>query len=85
MAAQGGIAGHVTVGDGAVLGGRSGVIADLERNQTYFGYPARTMKEWAPAGLRQRRSRSSIQRIAELEEKLAALEARMANSEDRQD
>jgi len=80
MAAQGGIAGHVTVGDGAVLGGRSGVIADLEGNQTYFGYPARPMKEWGRQQVYAKKVPKLIQRIAELEEKLAALEARMSSA-----
>jgi UDP-3-O-[3-hydroxymyristoyl] glucosamine N-acyltransferase len=81
VAAQGGIAGHVTVGDGAVLGGRSGVIADLEGRQTYFGYPARPMREWSRQQMHQKKIPKLLERIAALEERLAELEARLPGAD----
>jgi UDP-3-O-[3-hydroxymyristoyl] glucosamine N-acyltransferase len=84
MAAQGGIAGHVKVGDRAVLGGRSGVISDIPGNQTYFGYPAKPMKDWSRQQVYAKKVPKLVQRIQELESQLAALEARIAAVEPRQ-
>jgi len=75
VAAQGGVAGHVKVGDGAVLGGRSGVISDLPGHQTYFGYPARPMKEWSRQQMFQKKIPKLLERIAALEARLAELES----------
>jgi UDP-3-O-[3-hydroxymyristoyl] glucosamine N-acyltransferase len=77
VAAQSGVAGHVTVGDEAVLGGRSGVISNLEGRETYFGYPAKTMKEWSRQQVFAKKVPKLLQRVAELEAKIAALEARL--------
>ena len=44
-AGQVGIAGHLHIGDGVTLGAQTGVMADVPAGQTYFGSPARPMKE----------------------------------------
>jgi UDP-3-O-[3-hydroxymyristoyl] glucosamine N-acyltransferase len=46
FAGQGGIADHVSIGDGARLAARSGVIRDLEGGQDYGGAPAIPVKQW---------------------------------------
>lgn len=78
MAAQGGVAGHVSVGDGAILGGRVGVISNLDGGETYFGYPAKTLKEWGRQQVYAKKVPKLLQRVAELEAKLESLEARLA-------
>jgi UDP-3-O-[3-hydroxymyristoyl] glucosamine N-acyltransferase len=72
------------VGDSAVLGGRSGVIASLPGDQTYFGYPAKPMKEWSRQQVYAKKLPKLVQRVGELEAQLAALEARLAAAEGRQ-
>jgi UDP-3-O-[3-hydroxymyristoyl] glucosamine N-acyltransferase len=84
VAAQSGVAGHVAIGDKAVLGGRSGVISNLEGGETYFGYPAKTMKEWSRQQVYAKKVPKLVQRVAELEAKIAALEARLASQDESQ-
>lgn len=67
VAAQSGIAGHIVVGDKAVLGGRTGAIADLEGGETYFGYPAKPLKEWSRRQMQIKRLPSMLQRLSALE------------------
>ena len=71
VAAQAGIAGHIKIGDRAILGGRAGAIADLPGGETYFGYPAKPMKEWSRRQMHQKRIPSILERLAELERRLA--------------
>lgn len=73
-AAQSGVGGHVTVGKGATLGGRSGVTNDLAPGRFYMGYPATTMQEEQRSKVYVRRLPKMIARIQELEAKVAALE-----------
>ena len=44
-AGQVGITGHVPVGDRVVLAAQTGVTSDIPAGETYFGSPARPMKE----------------------------------------
>jgi UDP-3-O-[3-hydroxymyristoyl] glucosamine N-acyltransferase len=41
-----GIAPHITIGQGAALMGRSGVIGDVPSGATWGGYPARPRRRW---------------------------------------
>ena len=45
IAAQCGIAGHLTIGDKAILAARTGVMSDLEGGQPYWGAPASPFAE----------------------------------------
>ncbi|MDM8521883.1 hypothetical protein QUF80_00785 [Desulfococcaceae bacterium HSG8] len=46
-----GIRDHVTIGRGAILGGRSGVTGDIGPGQIVFGFPAddrkKVLRQWA--------------------------------------
>lgn len=44
-AGQVGIAGHLKIGNGSTIAAQSGVMNDVPDGQTYFGSPARPMKE----------------------------------------
>lgn len=71
IAAQCGIAGHLTVADRVTLGGRSGVISSIdEPGGTYFGYPARPLKE-------ERRDAMRVKQLGSLQKRVKALEARL--------
>lgn len=71
LAAQCGIAGHLTIADQVTCGGRTGVIASIEeKGGTYFGYPARPLKEDRRESMRIKQLGSLIKRVKALEEKL---------------
>ena len=63
-----GIRDHVTVGDGAVLGARSGVWKDVEPGAVLLGSPARPIRE-------ARRVMALTGRLPEIARRLRALEA----------
>lgn len=80
LAAQTGVAGHLTIADRTTCGGRSGVISSItESGGTYFGYPARPMREDRRDAMRVKQLGSLIKRVRQLEEQSerykAALEA----------
>lgn len=76
LAAQCGVAGHLVIADRVTFGGRSGVIASIkEPGGTYFGYPARPLKE-------DRRNAMRIKQLGSLMERVRNLEARLGTAED---
>jgi UDP-3-O-[3-hydroxymyristoyl] glucosamine N-acyltransferase len=78
IAAQSGVAGHLTIADRVTLGGRSGVISSIdEPGGTYFGYPARTLKE-------DRRDSMRVKQLGNLLRRVKDLEARIGRSGDRE-
>jgi UDP-3-O-[3-hydroxymyristoyl] glucosamine N-acyltransferase len=46
MGGQVGVADHFTIGDGAMLAARSGVITDVPAGARYNGWPAQPAREW---------------------------------------
>lgn len=46
LGGQVGVAGHVTIGMGATVTAKSGVISDIPAGQVYAGFPARPRKEF---------------------------------------
>ena len=46
MGGQTGISGHLSVGNNVKIGGKSGVIADIEDNQAVMGYPAKSIRDF---------------------------------------
>lgn len=72
LAAQCGIAGHLEIADQTTCGGRTGVIQSItEPGGTYFGYPAKPLKE-------NRRESMRIKQLGALMKRVKALEARAA-------
>jgi UDP-3-O-[3-hydroxymyristoyl] glucosamine N-acyltransferase len=43
---QVGMAGHLTIGDGAKIGAQAGVIRDIEKGQAMLGSPAIPIREF---------------------------------------
>lgn len=76
LAGQVGIADHVTIGDGVMLGAQSGVPGDIRRAGQYFGTPARPVAE-------ARRISAAMPRLPELLRKVRALERRVRELEGR--
>ena len=46
MGGQVGVNGHVKIGNNVKIAAKSGVMGDIKDNQSYGGYPARTIKSW---------------------------------------
>ncbi|HRQ87833.1 MAG TPA: UDP-3-O-(3-hydroxymyristoyl)glucosamine N-acyltransferase [Bacteroidia bacterium] len=71
IAAQSGIAGHLVIADRVTFGGRSGVISSItEPGGTYFGYPARPLKEDRRDAMRVKQLGALLKRVKDLEAKL---------------
>ncbi len=71
LAAQCGVAGHLSLADQTTFGGRSGIISSVnEPGGTYFGYPARPLKE-------DRRQSMRIKQLGNLMSRVKALEAKL--------
>ena len=68
LAAQCGIAGHLFIADRVTCGGRSGVISSIEEpGGTYFGYPARPLKEDRREAMRIKQLGGLLKRVKALE------------------
>lgn len=73
--AQSGVAGHISVADRTQLAARIGIIDSIvEPGGTYFGYPAKPIKEWSRGQMFQKKIPTLLKRVAELEKRLADLE-----------
>ena len=71
LAAQCGVAGHLNIADQVTLGGRSGVIQSIvEPGGTYFGYPARPLKEDRRESMRIQQLGGILKRVKALEKKI---------------
>lgn len=71
IAAQCGIAGHIEIADRVTLAGRSGVVSSIaEPGGTYFGYPAKPMKEVLRDNMRIKQIGALQKRVKELEKDL---------------
>jgi len=71
LAAQAGVGGHLRIADRVTCGGRSGVIASItEPGGTYFGYPAKPLKENRRESMRVKQLGGLLKRVKALEEKL---------------
>lgn len=55
-------AGHLTVGEGAIIAARAGVTKSLEANGTYAGFPAKPVAQW-------RREVASLSKLARKQNK----------------
>lgn len=71
LAAQCGVAGHLRIADRVTCGGRTGVISSIdEPGGTFFGYPAKPLKENRRESMWIKQLGSLIKRVKELENRL---------------
>lgn len=69
-----GITGHIEICDYAVVGGASNIGKSITKPDLYFGvYPAAPYKEWAKTAVNLKNLNQMLQRIKNLEEKIAKL------------
>lgn len=74
--AQSGVAGHLNIASQNQFAGRVGVIRDVtETGETFFGYPAKPIKEWSRNQMYQKKIPTLLKRISELEKRLKDLES----------
>ncbi|HEY1470180.1 MAG TPA: UDP-3-O-(3-hydroxymyristoyl)glucosamine N-acyltransferase [Candidatus Acidoferrum sp.] len=74
LAGQVGTAGHLTIGDGTVITAQSGVPNDVPRKSLYSGYPAVPNRDWL-------KMMAALNRLPELQKRVAQLEAQLAEKQ----
>ncbi|MEX2605734.1 MAG: UDP-3-O-(3-hydroxymyristoyl)glucosamine N-acyltransferase, partial [Kiritimatiellia bacterium] len=67
LAGQVGVAGHLTIGEKAVVGAQGGVTKDVEPGSYVWGTPAAEFKKYS-------KTLSNINRLPKLQERVTALE-----------
>ncbi len=75
MGAQAGSVGHIRIGDDVMLGARAGVAGELPEAGVYSGAPAIAHREWLKSVVASKSLPELRQKVRELEQRLAALEA----------
>ncbi len=77
LAARVGIAGHIEIADRVTVGGKSGVISSItEPGGTYFGYPAKPIKESLRTEMQIKKIGGLLNRVKELEKRLEELDGK---------
>lgn len=76
-AGQAGIADHVHLGDGAIIGAKTGVHRDMKGGQSYFGTPAAPVAEAARNMMALRRLPDMRNSLKRLEKELALLQEQL--------
>ncbi len=71
LAGQVGVAGHLTIGERSVVGAQGGVTKDVPPASYVWGTPATEFKKYS-------KTLSNLNRLAKLQERIAALEAKLA-------
>lgn len=76
FAGKSGCAGHITIGDNCVFAAKAAPIKDVPSNSFYAGFPARPHREWLKAEASMRKVPDLLDKVKELEKRLAELERR---------
>ena len=74
LAGQAGISGHLTIGDGAVIGPQSGVVKSVPDGEVVLGAPEMPRRQFL-------RIQRIVSRLPELKKKLDVIEKRLNNGE----
>jgi UDP-3-O-[3-hydroxymyristoyl] glucosamine N-acyltransferase len=78
MGGQAGVSDHVTIGDGAMIAAKAGVVGNVEAGARMGGVPAMPHVEAARSVVALRHLPALRRQVQELERRLANLEARQA-------
>jgi UDP-3-O-[3-hydroxymyristoyl] glucosamine N-acyltransferase len=78
MAGQTGVAGHLTVGDKAIVGAKSAVLQPVDAGAFVTGSPAFPHADWRKASVVFRSLPSMKKRLEELEQRVVELEEKLA-------
>jgi len=71
LAGQVGIIGHLNIGDGARVAAQAGVSHDIPAGETWFGYPARPLKEVMRANAGFLKLPDLLRRVQRIEKRLS--------------
>jgi UDP-3-O-[3-hydroxymyristoyl] glucosamine N-acyltransferase len=74
MAGQTGVADHLSVGDGATVGGQAGITTDIAPGATVLGMPAIDAMTFKRMHLYSRRLGELFQQVKQLQRRLEQLE-----------
>ena len=74
LAGQVGVAGHLSIGDGAIATAQAGIPSDVPAGQMVSGYPAIENRQWLKCA-------AAFNRLPELVEQLRDLKSRLARLE----
>lgn len=77
LAGQVGVSGHITIGTGTVATAQSGIPNSVDPGSFISGYPAINNRDWLKSSAVFRRLPELRKTLADLEARLAALEARL--------
>ena len=77
FAARSASVGHVTIGEGAIIGASSGVIDDIPPGAIVGGVPARNHLEWKRSLLALEKLPADVKKLKRLEKKVELLEKRL--------
>jgi UDP-3-O-[3-hydroxymyristoyl] glucosamine N-acyltransferase len=77
LAGQVGVADHVTIGDGVIVGAQAGVPSDLAAGDKVLGTPARPILQAKRIMVAELRLPELLQRVRALEHKLERLTAQL--------
>ena len=80
LAGQVGVAGHLTICDDVIVGAQSGVSKDIENRGMYLGSPALPFDKATKLIAHMSRMSNFKERVAGLENRLAAIEAKAAKA-----
>ena len=75
LAGQVGLAGHIEIGDKAVIGAQSGLSKNVPPGSVVLGAPAKPMKEWKQNNVYISQLGKLYERVKELEEEVKSLKA----------
>jgi UDP-3-O-[3-hydroxymyristoyl] glucosamine N-acyltransferase len=75
LAGQVGVSGHITIGKGTIATAQTGIPNSVEAGSFISGYPAISNRDWLKSSAIFRRLPELRKTIAELEQRVAALEA----------
>ena len=85
LAGQVGVADHVTIGDGVMIGAQAGVPSDIAAGEKMLGSPARPILQAKRIMVAEARLPELLHRVRALEQKLERLTARLEEGEGRGD
>jgi UDP-3-O-[3-hydroxymyristoyl] glucosamine N-acyltransferase len=79
IGANAGIVGHITVGDNVTIGGRAGVTRSIEAGAVVSGFPAISHEQQRRVLVAQQRTPEMLKRLAQLERRIQELEDKTAD------
>jgi UDP-3-O-[3-hydroxymyristoyl] glucosamine N-acyltransferase len=81
FAARAAVSGHLTIGQGAVIGGGAGVLNDVPEGEMVGGFPARNHIAWKRSVVATQQLPQTLKKLRRLEKRVAELEKNRSEKE----